>query len=155
MPGNGERLMLITRLLLLPGLILAGVAPSATQSLGGGNPSQPPLTLPQNSPASIRVDQFRMPIHPDRNGLSPTMPGTASVGEHASTVIPPPAVHSDPPLELGGLDPTLRQGDICYSIRGYRVTRDDPESDSTRLAGYSTCQPAVRFHLKSALDWGR
>jgi hypothetical protein len=40
----------------------------------------------------------------------------------------------------------------CYSIRSYRVTRDHPESDSTRPAGYSTCQPASRFQVKETVD---
>jgi hypothetical protein len=38
----------------------------------------------------------------------------------------------------------------CLSIRSYRVTRDDPESDTTRLVGYSTCQPAAKFQVKEA-----
>jgi hypothetical protein len=40
----------------------------------------------------------------------------------------------------------------CLYIRAYRVTRDDPESDATRLAGYSTCQTAARFQTKSAVE---
>jgi len=40
----------------------------------------------------------------------------------------------------------------CYSIRSYRVTRDHPESDSTRPAGYSTCQPASRFQVRETGD---
>jgi hypothetical protein len=69
-----------------------------------------------------------------------------------------------PPFHLDGIGlsqtnlryvqlPAGEQSDgTCYSIRSYRVTRDDPESDSTRLAGYSTCQPAARFQLKDAGD---
>jgi len=38
----------------------------------------------------------------------------------------------------------------CYSIRSYRVARDHPDSDSTRPAAYSTCQPASRFQVKEA-----
>jgi hypothetical protein len=40
----------------------------------------------------------------------------------------------------------------CYSIRLYRVKRDDPESDTTRAAGYSICQPSARFQVKTAVD---
>jgi hypothetical protein len=36
----------------------------------------------------------------------------------------------------------------CYSIRTYRVTRDDPQSDITRPAGYSECETAGRFQMK-------
>jgi hypothetical protein len=38
----------------------------------------------------------------------------------------------------------------CYSIRSYRVTRDNPESDTTRLVGYSRCQPAIKVQVKEA-----
>ena len=38
----------------------------------------------------------------------------------------------------------------CYSIRSYIVARDSKDSDSTHPAGYSTCQRADRYRLKSA-----
>lgn len=38
---------------------------------------------------------------------------------------------------------------ICYSMRSYRVKRDDPRSDATTPAGYSTCQSATQFQVKS------
>jgi hypothetical protein len=40
----------------------------------------------------------------------------------------------------------------CLTVRKYRVTRDDPTSDYTRLAGYSECQRADRFQVRSAVD---
>ncbi len=40
------------------------------------------------------------------------------------------------------------QGDtLCYTMRSFKVARDNPQSDSTHAAGYSTCQPAARFHV--------
>jgi hypothetical protein len=48
---------------------------------------------------------------------------------------------------------TLQQDEkTCYTIRTYRVARESPDSDSTRPAGYSTCQRATRFQLKEAVD---
>ena len=89
----------------------------------------------------------------DRSGVLHTMLGTTGAGEHSSTMIPPRQFPGAiPPLELGALDPTLAQSNVCYCIRGYRVSRDNPDSDSTRPAGYSTCQPATRFHVKDAGD---
>jgi hypothetical protein len=41
------------------------------------------------------------------------------------------------------------EGPTCYSIRSYVVARDSKDSDSTHLAGYSTCQPATRYGLKT------
>jgi hypothetical protein len=60
---------------------------------------------------------------------------------------------TDPQQRVLPSDSTLTQNDtVCYSIRSYRVTRDDRESDATRLAGYSECQPAARFQVKTAVD---
>jgi len=42
-----------------------------------------------------------------------------------------------------------QEGPTCYSIRSYVVARDSKDSDSTHLAGYSTCQPATRYGLKT------
>jgi hypothetical protein len=49
------------------------------------------------------------------------------------------------------VDPDAQpQGDtLCYAIRSYKVARDDPQSDSTHAAGYSTCQAATRFRMYS------
>ena len=38
---------------------------------------------------------------------------------------------------------------MCYAIRNYLVARDSQDSDSTHPAGYSTCQPAARYQLKT------
>jgi hypothetical protein len=40
----------------------------------------------------------------------------------------------------------------CFYMRTYRVTRDDPQSDTTRRAGYSTCQLAGRYQTKNAVE---
>jgi hypothetical protein len=149
---NEEGFMHILRLLVLPLLISVCAAPVAAQSSSDKNPSPALSTQPQSAPASIRVDQLHLSFPRDRNDLLHTMPGAIAAGEHSSTIIPPLQLHAIRPLDFGALEPTLRQGDVCYSIRGYRVTRDDPESDLTRPAGYSTCQPADRFRVKDAVD---
>jgi len=46
-----------------------------------------------------------------------------------------------------GPDGLSQDDTLCYAIRSYKVARDDPQSDSTHPAGYSTCQPATRFHV--------
>ena len=35
----------------------------------------------------------------------------------------------------------------CFAIRSYRVVREDPQSDSVRRDGYTTCVPAARFRV--------
>jgi hypothetical protein len=40
----------------------------------------------------------------------------------------------------------------CAYMRTYRVKRDHPGSDTTRLAGYTTCVPSKRFEMRSAVQ---
>ena len=117
----------IPRLLVLPLLISACIAPVAAQS------------SPDKNPAS-----------------SHQLHGLVAPPEFRAHVLPlPPNVRArirdvQPQLPF---DPSLAQDDTaCYNIRGYRVTRDDPQSDATRPAGYSECQPAARFQVKAAVD---
>ena len=42
-------------------------------------------------------------------------------------------------------------GSICLKIRSYVMRRDSKNSDSTHLAGYSTCQPARKFQLRTTV----
>jgi hypothetical protein len=45
------------------------------------------------------------------------------------------------------------QADVaCFSIRSYRVVRDDPHSDSTHRDGYTTCVPAERFKVHTSVE---
>jgi hypothetical protein len=37
----------------------------------------------------------------------------------------------------------------CYAIRSYLVARDSKTSDATHPVGYSTCQPASRYHVRT------
>jgi len=39
--------------------------------------------------------------------------------------------------------------EVCYSMRIYRVMREDPRSDITTSAGYSECETATRFQMKA------
>jgi hypothetical protein len=38
---------------------------------------------------------------------------------------------------------------LCYKIRSYVVARDNKDSDSVHPVGYSTCQPASRYRLRT------
>jgi hypothetical protein len=125
--------MYIPRLLLFALLIPASNVPVAAQSSTDRIPasSHPQLYGRLVAPPEFRADDLPLPR------LS------GSVG----TI-------RDNPLRLS-FDFTVKENDTdCYSIRRYRVTRDDPRSDSTRLAGYSECQPAARFQVKAAVDSG-
>ena len=44
----------------------------------------------------------------------------------------------------------MAHNDVCYTVREYTFTRDNPKSDATRIKDYSACSPASNFHLKAA-----
>lgn len=48
-----------------------------------------------------------------------------------------------------GLDGPLDADTTCYTIRSYVVARDSKDSDSTHMTGYSTCQPASRYRVRT------
>jgi hypothetical protein len=105
----------------------AAVAPSEPWNIFPNLPAD----LRSDSKERIRVDQFR--YDPDtfdfRTGRSKWEPKTRE-------------------LRLG----TRPDGDTtCYAIRSYVVARDSKDSDSTHPAGYSTCQRASRYHLKTTV----
>jgi hypothetical protein len=53
-----------------------------------------------------------------------------------------------------GLDGPLDGDTTCYTIRSYVVARDSKDSDSTHMTGYSTCQPASRYRVKTIVGRG-
>jgi hypothetical protein len=63
-----------------------------------------------------------------------------------------------PPLEADkmGVWPDGESGadSVCYTIRSYVVARDSKDSDSVHPVAYSTCQPATRYRLRSAVLTG-
>jgi len=79
----------------------------------------------------IRVDQYR--LDPDSLDL---LTGRAKSQPKARTLV------------MGG-DGSLDSDPTCYTIRSYVVARDSKDSDSTHMTGYSTCQPASRYGIKT------
>jgi hypothetical protein len=90
-------------------------------------PTRPP-DLGPDSPDRLRADQYRW-----EQGKVDFGNGHSKLGPKADVLV-----------SGLGADPT------CYAIRSYLVARDAKDSDSTHPVGYSTCQPASRYHLKSA-----
>jgi hypothetical protein len=138
--------MRIPRLLAVSLLILFCVAPVLAQSpqdnIPGSFFSEPPsAALSPDAQANLRLDPIQRPIEIDRLYFPHAKPDVAGASEHDWAFKPWPQPRAR----------VLNQNDAtCYSIRSYRVKRDDPESDSTRLVGYSTCQPSNRFQVKAA-----
>jgi hypothetical protein len=79
----------------------------------------------------IRVDQYR--LDPDSLGL---LTGRAGSQPKPRTLVM-------------GVDGPLDSDVTCYTIRSYVVARDSKDSDSTHMTGYSTCQPASRYGIKT------
>ena len=98
-----------------------------------------------NSFQNIRVDQFRLLPNSSAALNLPAQPNRPSKDEIAFGL--------PYRLRTQNLNFKEQQSDtFCLSIRSYRVVRDDPQSDTTRPAGYSTCQPASQYRVKIAVD---
>ncbi|MGA3089888.1 MAG: hypothetical protein ABSD75_14830 [Terriglobales bacterium] len=149
--------MFSLRLLVLSWLIWLSVAPVAAQSAPNQTPASPRTlpTLPQNVRSGDRLGQFRLTLPIERLALAPEAPGTVRADPYEAPLAPPstPRPHPASPLEMSLRTRTMVETDTeCFAIRSYRVTRDDPQSDATRPAGYSECQAANRYQVKSAAD---
>ena len=59
------------------------------------------------------------------------------------TLFIPPMVANNVAMPSNPADET------CYAIRSYVVARDSKDSDATHPAGYSTCRPSSRYHMKT------
>jgi hypothetical protein len=92
-------------------------------------PHQSDPDTPQNPMDHIRIDQF----HFDQ--------GKSYTGATTFTFKVAP-----------GWDGSLDGGATCYTMRSYVVARDSKDSDSTHITGYSTCQPAARYGVKTAVE---
>jgi hypothetical protein len=134
--------MRIPRLLLIPLLISLSAVTAAAQALPPSAPdsSQPTSVLSQNSEAGIAF----VPLFGHLQGSSTLTRGSV-LGEHDSGPMPA-SVYTKYFLT------TEQNETTCYALRTYRVARVSPESDTTRLSGYSTCQRATRFQLRTAVD---
>jgi hypothetical protein len=48
-----------------------------------------------------------------------------------------------------GLNGPLDTDATCFTMRSYVVARDSKDSDSTHPTGYSTCQPASKYRVRT------
>jgi hypothetical protein len=118
---------MLPRLLPLSLLISLCVATAAAQ-LSPQKSSQPSPAPPHTAEASPDILQFQLQPGSDSR-VAPTL------GPHMPRIV------------------TLEQDDAtCYTIRAYRVARENPDSDVVRPVGYSTCIRASRFQFKTAVD---
>jgi hypothetical protein len=135
--------MSIFRLLPFSLLIATAVSPLAAQS----SPEQTPVAMQsadsrqQNASASPDLLLLFPDLKTEQSQPEP-MDGIR-IGEYhprLSQFAPPRTLLMDP-------DWQAQDDGLCLKLRTYKVARDDPHSDSTHAAGYSTCTPAARFQM--------
>ena len=47
--------------------------------------------------------------------------------------------------------PQALAGNSCFAIRSYLMARDRKDSDSTHLAGYTTCVPSGKYQVRTVV----
>ncbi len=139
--------MRLPRLLLLGSLVSLCVVTATAQVSPNQNvdASQLRAVLAENGYNSADLFQVPQPFGVAEFNVPDTSPD-AKTSDQDLTGIPLKNFPRQHILTLGQDDRT------CLTLRTYRVARVDPESDTTRPAGYSTCLPSVRFQLKTAID---
>jgi len=53
---------------------------------------------------------------------------------------------------LGSIHTDGERDNVCYRMRSYIVARENRDSDSTKLVGYSTCQPSSKYELRVTVE---
>jgi hypothetical protein len=53
---------------------------------------------------------------------------------------------------LGSIHIEEERDNVCYTMRSYIVARENRDSDSTKLVGYSTCQPSSKYELRITVE---
>ena len=153
--------MLISRLLPVSLLLAMSAGSVAAQSSPEKNPGVVPSTDSgqQNSSADLVSPSQTPELNPPRPlagvGIEEYRP---RLNQFGSSWAPAPAAknpaaglrESQPSTLALGPDGLQPEDTLCLKMRTYKVARDDPHSDSTHAAGYSTCQPAARFHVRTA-----
>jgi hypothetical protein len=131
---------------LLPVLLLVVIAVCAAQVAAQSSAEKTPAAIQsadfaqQNSSSSGDLPLLFPNLQIEQGSAEPL--DRIHVGEYS----PRSTQLSVPRFLLRNQDPQSLDDNLCYSMRSYKVARDDSQSDSTHAAGYSTCQPAARFH---------
>jgi hypothetical protein len=136
--------MLISRLLSSSLLLAVCSAPVAAQSSPENNSVGVQATEPGGLDSAESNNLLSTPNPKAELDLGST-PDRIHVGEYSPRL----NQFSLPHVFLLGPDGQPEGDTLCYAMRSYKVARDGPQSDSTHAAGYSTCQPAARFHVHS------
>jgi len=111
-------------LALLFGLASLGAAPASGQS--------------QAAPSSVAPSDLR-------NSAAEASP----IGKFHSAN---ERLHNFDLRNLGSVHIEEDRDNVCYTMRSYIVARENRNSDSTMLVGYSTCQPSSKYELRITVE---
>jgi hypothetical protein len=89
-----------------------------------------PSNLNANSIDRMRVDQYVLDL-----GKADFISGRSKKSKTRTLVM--------------GLNEPLDADAACFTMRSYVVARDSKDSDSTHPTGYSTCQPASKYRVRT------
>src|SRR5579864_7602002 len=100
-------------------------------------PSDPWRILPDRSSnfSSDSMDRMRMDQYVHDLGKGDFRTGRSNEAKRRTLV-----------MGLGG---PLDTDATCFTMRSYVVARDSKDSDSTHPTGYSTCQPASKYRVRT------
>ena len=115
----------------IPGILLA--LPFGLASLWASAATNPSQALPTSVASSVKSD-FR-----------------TNTAEASPIVEFHPANQRLRHFDLRNLGSIHNEEDrdrVCYTMRSYIVARENRDSDSTKLVGYSTCQPSSQYELR-------
>jgi hypothetical protein len=134
--------MSIPRVVGLLLLSLFCVATLAAQASPDSNfvATPPKIRALENPFRPAPADLFQLQVAPLRDASGANLLMDVASGE--THVVYP---------QMVGAESDGAGGSICYSMRSYRVKRENPRTDAVKPAGYTVCQPAKRFQLKSAI----
>lgn len=141
--------MRILRLLALSLLTSIWIAPVLAQSVPSQQ-DQSPRATPTPGSRTFSLNPWPFTPRPGGPGFNQTIP---PLNLRRYKLFPS---GQDPSILL--LQATQRMqrtviiahNGVCYTVREYTFTRDNPDSDATTMKDYSACRPATSFHLKGA-----
>lgn len=155
---------LLASIWCVPGVAQSGVVQSGPAQSGLAPQDRSPLAtpLPLLSQPLAGSHRFSLILGTAPSGASLSAGKVGAAG--FSQTIPPLRLRRYDPLaslpgsdilfQLAPLQPrrtiTMAQNELCYTVREYTFTRDNPASDATTMKDYSACRPANNFHLKGA-----
>jgi hypothetical protein len=136
--------MSVPRVLLLISIFLAAIPLAAQSSLDLNLLAVSPQTNSLANPfRDAPVDAFKFQVNTP----------AATKTSNPFFLVSPDSKANIARSPVRTVDIADAQGDItCLSMRTYRVKRENPQSDTTTPAGYTTCTPSKRFEIKSAVE---